>query len=942
MRCRRGWFGVRCIASLCVVVVGAENGSCQTPDDTSRFVHESYADFIGGELDSGGQNLYVSQDGTIRSINRFDVNDDGFLDVLFNCTHNTHQMLPATVANVKRGRNVESRDLPVEGARQIVLGDLNHDTYTDAVICPNAIGVHHDRRFLMVAWGGPSGWSRRQISTPLPMNAATSVALVDLNHDGWLDIAALGARAWMPGQPSGQIVRVYWGSELGFAVNEMQDFGIASAIALAAADFDGDSYPELVALSSNGRATLLWGSEKNDGGKVEPVYQELVVSNDTLSPTCIAVADLDASGTPDLVFGTTAGQIRWLRNKGARMWEAVEKIDAFPATHLLAADIDADDHVDLVLTNFEQGHAAGGEQAGANQDAAQIVRVMWGSANGIRQEATELSIGAAVATAAGDLDGDGHVDLAVAVHQGKSTFAGESVVYYGDGQRKFERGAATISTAGTTHVVIAPPEVDMPARMVFCNSIGGELDEAVPLQLYWGGSDGLDPERMWEIPFHSGYEGSAADLNADGFVDLVLLNSGHAGESSHEDPTLGANILWGGPKGLQHEKRRTVLHEHFLGTSSVADFNRDGYLDLVLEPFAPAEPGQPDLLIIYYGGPDGFDRSRRTAFPSEGYSQEHLVADLNHDGWLDITVTTRKFECARIFWGGPNGFDPTNEQRLRVAGPLGADAADFNGDGRLDLLVGSYNDPISGHRDMGLIIFWGSDEGFRHSNSQWLPGFASLGRTIADLDGDGHLDIFAPQQSGELTREDLACHIFWGSAEGFATRGYSTIFCDSVNDSLAGDFNGDGLLDLAVSCHTRHGDHRAESRVFYNDGDRFTNPRVQKLPTNGPHLMWATDLGNIADRSYRQTYVSPVVDWRDEQAFAEMSYKAAEPTGTRLDLQVRAASKPEGLPMQSWTDANDATYTLKPTDRCLQYRAIFRSDNGDRFPVLDRVEVRLK
>ena len=53
---------------------------------------------------------------------------------------------------------------------------------------------------------------------------------------------------------------------------------------------------------------------------------------------------------------------------------------------------------------------------------------------------------------------------------------------------------------------MAPAEKGLPARAVFCNSIGGQHDEAVPLLVYWGGKDGFDPKRVWKIPFHSGYE----------------------------------------------------------------------------------------------------------------------------------------------------------------------------------------------------------------------------------------------------------------------------------------------------------------------------------------------------------------------------------------------------------------------------------------------------
>jgi hypothetical protein len=66
----------------------------------ATFVDDRFEDFAAGSLDDGGNNLYVARDGTLRTINRFDLNDDGHLDLLFNCTHNTHQMLPATAGAI--------------------------------------------------------------------------------------------------------------------------------------------------------------------------------------------------------------------------------------------------------------------------------------------------------------------------------------------------------------------------------------------------------------------------------------------------------------------------------------------------------------------------------------------------------------------------------------------------------------------------------------------------------------------------------------------------------------------------------------------------------------------------------------------------------------------------------------------------------------------------
>lgn len=907
--------------------------------EIARFVDDTHADFSAGTLDDGGHNLYVAKDGSLRTINRFDLNDDGHLDVLFSCTHNTYQMLPATAATVGADRKATSIDVAVEGSQQCVLADLNRDGYTDIVFCPNAIGVHHDRRFVMVAWGGADGWSASRINSPLPMNAAAKVEVADLNHDGWLDICVLGGVRWMAAQPDGRILRVYWGAETGFGITSFLDLGIVGALDLASADFDADGHRDLAVLRSDSRAMLLWKTTPGPGGGTKDSTEITLPRADS---SCVVAADFTGDQRPDLVLGSSAAVLTTIAAQADRKWAEPVTTPAYPATQITVADLDNDQQADLALAQFAQSRAAGGEQAGAGKTAKDVIRVLWNDHGTFSTErVTNLAAPLAVATAAGDLDGDGRVDLAIAIHQGDATFNGTSFVYFGDGKRNFEKGAEHIKTSGTLHVAVAAAEKGLPARAVFCNSIGGQLDEAVPLHLFYGGKEGFDPERVWKIPMHSGYEGSAGDLNADGFADLIVLNSGHAGEHAHDDPTLGANILWGGPEGLEKSTSRTVLHEHFLGTSSIADLDRDGYLDLVLEPFSPEHDGETEKLIFYYGGPKGFEKARRKILPVEGYAQEHLVADVNRDGWLDVAVTTRKHDCIRIFWGSDKGFDVTREQRLNVSGPVGVDAADFNGDGWLDMLAGSYNDPVSGHRDMGLILFWGGAEGYRHSNSQWLPGFSPLGRTVADLDGDGFLDLVSPQHSGELTREDLACHIYWGSATGFATRRRTTFFADSVNDSMAGDFNGDGLIDLAVNCHTRHGDHRTQSRILYNDGHRFENPRIQKLPTNGPHLIWAEDLGNIYDRKYHQSFTSRTFEWKEKAASGKLTAKATMPPETRVTFDVRSAPTKEALVSSKWTAAKDGAFEVPADHRALQYRATLQSDNGDRYPIVERIDVSL-
>ena len=926
------------LSMLVVMGLAMVSATPATGGEPGRFVDETFEHFSAGRLGGGGFNLYVARDGTVRTINRFDLNSDGHLDLVFNCTHDTYQMLPATVGMVDEKAAAVSHDLPVEGSQRVVLGDLNKDGHLDAVFCPNAIGVHHPRRFLSVAWGGPEGWSGRRVTSGLPMNEAASVRIVDLNHDGWADIAVLGGGRWRIAQTGGRIIRVFHGSSRGFSAAGFTDLGVEKAVEIAAADFDSDGSDDLAVLRSDGLVTVFWS---------ETQRQDVHLPGNV--GLCVAGGDVDGDGRSDLVVGTSGEALWAVRSGGNRKWFPPESYSAHAASQVVVGRVDDDNSPDLVLTRFSSARAAGGEQAGAGQGARDAVIVLWGRSAGAkgplfsRDRQLRLAAPAAAASAIGDLDGDGHNDLAVAVHQANGTFNGKSRAWLGDGKRGFREIAGGFRTSGTTDVAIASAnKVGSRGRVVFSNSIGGRYDEAVPVHVYWGGRDGFDPERVWKIPFQSGYESSAADLNADGHVDLVLLNSGHSHTDTPGKNTLGVNIFWGGKNGYDLEKRRSVIHEHYLGTSSVADLDRDGWLDLVLEAFAPEGPGQVDQLFVYYGSAKGFGHGRRVQFDKPGYSQEHVVADLNDDGWLDIAHGSRSQHTIRILWGQRDGFSVKRSSLLNLAGVLGMSAADLDGDGQVDLFAGTYADPVSVIRDMGSRIFWGDRRrGFQQSNSQWLPGFSPLGRTIADFDGDGHLDIFSPQHSGELTREDLACHIYWGSATGFHTRRRSTLICDSVNDSLAGDFNGDGLIDLAVACHTRHGNHRAFSRVFYNDGNRFRNPRMTRLPTNGTHLMWALDIGNVMDRSYRETFVSRTLEWDGEARRGRVRVEADVPRGGGLSIAVRAAAARKQLASRPWQAVQGRKFTLLPDERVLQYRATFSSDNGDRYPVLDRVEIKL-
>jgi len=907
------------------------------------WTEDAFEEFADGRLDAGGQNIYVSRDGTIRTIHRYDVNDDGYLDLFFGNTHDTRFFVPPSVVKITSNRNIEQSQLPALGGNHVRTGDFNRDGFQDLVFSTTADGVQVERRFLTIIYGSTNGWSSQRCTGFLPAHVPIDIAVADLNSDGWLDISVLNSNSWVSTLPEGKNIRIYWGSPDGFILTKFHDVGMDEALCMTSADFDEDGFEDLAVLNKKGKIRLFWSgaSKLNKDGKL--VVRTSEISSRAEDASFLAAGDYDSDKYVDLVIGSRRNTTHLVRGKRKRGWHRAKSITSIPASHVSCGKIDDDEFSDLVLTYFEIGKAGGGEAIGAVDKMPDSVRILWGDKKGFSlNNSTKLAAQSACATAIGDMDNDGIIDILIGVYQGQKYFAADSLLYFGKGNREFELSKQHVRTEGATDVAVVAAEKNLPARAVFANSQSGRLYERVPVYVYWGNGKGFEADRKWEIPCQSGHQATAADLNADGFTDMVVVFTVHCGKQGLKFPFVGTNIFWGGADGYDLDDRRSVLREPYMDITNVADLNRDGYLDLVtggwdkwLEPVGK----QSAEVSIYYGSSGGFSPKNNVRLESDGRGQGVVIADFNKDEWLDIAATCMKKDFTRIFWGSPSGFSVDRQESLQAPAPIGIETADLNADGFLEIIVASYYDKANSYFDTGNYIFWGRPDGFKTWDSQWLPGYCTLYHAVADFDGDGFLDIFCPNYHGQLRREAIPSYLYWGSPDGFHWDRKTAIIGNSTSGAQAGDFNSDGLIDLAISCHTVWGDHKTDSKVLYNDGKRFSDPDVQYLPTIGSHYMWVHDMGHIYDRKYRQCYESSIFELGQSYKNGRLTYEAEIPKKAKLLFSVRSAAGKKTLAEKKWHAIPSGSFDLDANDRYVQYQATFLSDNGDRYPILDKVDI---
>jgi hypothetical protein len=282
--------------------------------------------------------------------------------------------------------------------------------------------------------------------------------------------------------------------------------------------------------------------------------------------------------------------------------------------------------------------------------------------------------------------------------------------------------------------------------------------------------------------FPAGFEPyglALGDFDGDGTLDVVVANP----------LTNQVNVLLGNGDGtFQPFQSYPAGPGPF--AIAVADVNGDGIPDLI----AVNASSTDGTISVLLGNGDGSFQAPLT-FDTGGpnpYASSVAIGDFNGDGALDLATTNFADSTVSVLLGNGDGtFRPPRIYGTGGFGPTSVVAGDFDGDGRTDLVVNNSAGPV------GSVSFLkGNGDGTFRPLISVPAGAAPFDLAAADFNGDGKLDVAATNFT--LDAESSGVSVLLGTGQG----GFQQpLHYDAAGGNLAlaaADFNGDGFPDLVA------------------------------------------------------------------------------------------------------------------------------------------------
>ncbi len=437
--------------------------------------------------------------------------------------------------------------------------------------------------------------------------------------------------------------------------------------------------------------------------------------------------------------------------------------DAIPAT----GDIDGDGHEDLVVLS------ASFLQPGLS--------ILFGKGDGSFEPPLRIALHAyPTGLAMGDIDSDGDLDFAYATE-----FALGFRILRNIGERQFMSSSVSFLNGLTGQVDLIDVDLNGTLDLVISQGLAPWVD----VSLNTGPGNFIFPIRS-----HLDQTFGRADLgdvNSDGIPDLLLT-----GRSRDEvDIALGNGL---------GSFSNTISYPMGEGTLSgiLRDTDSDGVLDVV------AVEEDDGTISVRRGLGDGTFGARFSRYVADSIGFVE-VTQPGLDAQVDFVVTLAEspsFPLSRPGIGvveGDSGL-PTGPQVVFQEGvrPEGIGVADFDKDGLSDfVIVDEFVEEVS--------IYLGKADGVIELPTQLPLGIAAGDLHLADVNGDGFLDVFG-------ATEALESWVLLGDDMGEFP--LPPILSDTgfpANGSLSDDFDADGIPDLLLF-NEQGADARAQ--IYLGDG----------------------------------------------------------------------------------------------------------------------------
>lgn len=281
------------------------------------------------------------------------------------------------------------------------------------------------------------------------------------------------------------------------------------------------------------------------------------------------------------------------------------------------------------------------------------------------------------------------------------------------------------------------------------------------------------PEPTWTISLGLITPASPhlADVDGNGVKDIVLATMGPIGSPYGAGRVVVLDI-----NGATLPGWPVTTSAPFTSAVAIADVDRNGDMEVVASSWH----------YVYVWNHDGSGYPGWPKYHGSGYSSAATLADLDGDGDLEIICPTGP----RLnVWHHDGtmlpGWPFTTPKPVAPAA-----VADIDGDGALEIVAGTYEGPYPGTPPYAFYAW--------KANGTLVPGFPlSLpGQTrgpisIADLDGDGTLEIVA--------RISDCIYVF--DAQGNVRPGWPRCQFDAIRNSATavGDLDGDGDLEIVIA-----------------------------------------------------------------------------------------------------------------------------------------------